>query len=117
MTENEIAKHAIYDVDTRGLITSDQKRAERGSVHEGIKTNPDGSTPIFIGPKAPKGWENNWIKSVPGRAWFPYFRFYGPTEPFFDQSWKLPQIEETDFAEVAEYYPNSCGTTIKQTRG
>lgn len=89
----------VYDVDTRGLITSDQQRAERGSVHEGVKTNPDGSTPVFIGPKAPKGWENNWIKSVPGRAWFPYFRFYGPTEPFFDQSWKLPQIEEVNFAE------------------
>ncbi len=92
----------VYDVDTRGLITSDQQRAERGSVHKGVKTNPDGSTPIFIGPKAPKGWENNWIKSVPGRAWFPYFRFYGPTEPFFDQSWKLPQIEETDFAKFAK---------------
>jgi len=26
-----------------------------------------------------------------------YFRFYGPTEPFFDQSWKLPQIEEVDY--------------------
>jgi hypothetical protein len=23
--------------------------------------------------------------------------FYGPTKPFFDQSWKLPQIEEVDF--------------------
>jgi hypothetical protein len=88
----------IYDVDTRGLITTDQQRAERGSVHEGIKTNPNGSTPIFVGPKAPDGWENNWIKSVPGRAWFPYFRFYGPTAPFFDQSWKLPQVEEMDFA-------------------
>ena len=88
----------IYDVDTRALINTDQERAERGSVHEGIKTNPDGSTPIFVGPTAPKGWENNWIKSVPGRAWFPYFWFYGPTKPFFDQSWKLPQVEEVNFA-------------------
>jgi hypothetical protein len=37
------------------------------------------------------GWENNC-------AWFPRFGFYGPTEPFFDQSWKLPQIEEVDFS-------------------
>ncbi len=92
-----------YDVDTRGLVTSDQQRAERGSRHEGIKTNPDGSTPIFVGPKAPpKEWENNWIKSVPGRAWFPYFRFYGPTGPFFDQTWKLPQIEEVDFSKYGK---------------
>ena len=92
----------IYDVDTRGLITSDQQRAERGSVHKGVKTNPDGSTPVFIGPEAPKGWENNWIKSVPGRAWFPYFRFYGPTQPFFDQSWKLPQIKEVDYSKYGK---------------
>ena len=87
----------VYDTDTRGLITTDLQRAERGSAHEGVRSNPDGSTPIFIGPNAPEGWEDNWIKSVPGRAWFPYFRFYGPTEPFFDQSWKLPQIVEVDF--------------------
>ena len=92
----------VYDVDTRGLITTDQQRAERGSVHQGIKSNPDGSTPLFIGPKPPKGWEDNWIKSVPGRGWFPYFRFYGPTEPFFDQSWKLPQIEEVDYTKYAK---------------
>jgi len=91
-----------YDVDTRGLVTTDQERAERGSVHKDIKTNPDGSTPIFIGPKPPKGWENNWIKSAPGRAWFPYFRFYGPTDPFFDQSWKLPQVEEVDFTKYGK---------------
>ncbi len=35
---------------------------------------------------------------MPGRAWFPYFRFYGPTKAYFDQSWKLPQIEEIDYA-------------------
>ncbi|MBT8361618.1 MAG: DUF1214 domain-containing protein, partial [Deltaproteobacteria bacterium] len=92
----------VYDVDTRGLITSDQQRAERGSVHKEVKTNPDGTTPVFIGPTAPKGWEDNWIKSVPGRAWFPYFRFYGPTGPFFDQSWKLPPIEEIDYAKIGE---------------
>jgi hypothetical protein len=87
----------VYDVDTRGMVRTNQERAERGSRHEGIRSKPDGSTPIFVGPKAPKGWEDNWIKSIPGRAWFPYFRFYGPTRPFFDQSWKLPQIEEVDF--------------------
>ena len=87
----------VYDLDTRTMVRTDQERAERGSKHEGIRSDDKGYTPIFVGPKAPKGWENNWIKSVPGRAWFPYFRFYGPTKPFFDQSWKLPQIEEVDY--------------------
>lgn len=63
----------ICDIDTRGLITTDQQRAERGSAHQGTRSTADGSTPILIGPEAPPpGWENNWIKSVPGRAWFPY---------------------------------------------
>jgi hypothetical protein len=36
----------------------------------------------------------NWIPTVPGRAWFPYFRFYSPTEPYFDRSWVPPNIEK-----------------------
>ena len=32
------------------------------------------------------GWETNWIETVPDKAWFAYFRFYGPTE--------LPNFEE-----------------------
>ena len=37
-----------------------------------------------------------------GRAWFPYFRFYGPKMAYFDQSWNLPQIEETDFSKYTK---------------
>jgi hypothetical protein len=34
----------------------------------------------------------NWIKTLPGHGWFTYFRLYGPTQPFFDKAWKLPDI-------------------------
>ncbi|MEI7659099.1 MAG: hypothetical protein WCK33_13655, partial [Phycisphaerae bacterium] len=27
--------------------------------------------------------------TIPGRGWFPYFRFYGPLEAYFDKSWQL----------------------------
>jgi hypothetical protein len=30
---------------------------------------------------------------MPGRGWFPYFRFYGPLEAYFDKSWQLNDIE------------------------
>ena len=80
----------VYDVDTRGMVRTDQERAERGSRHEGIHMNADGSTPIFVGPEPHEGLEDNWIRSIPGRTWFPYFRFYGPKKAYFDQSWKLP---------------------------
>jgi hypothetical protein len=29
---------------------------------------------------------------VPGKGWFPYLRFYGPTEAYYDQTWKLEDI-------------------------
>jgi hypothetical protein len=36
----------------------------------------------------------NWIKTSPGKGWFTYFRWYGPTQAFFDKLWKLSDIEE-----------------------
>ena len=87
----------IYNTDTRSLIITDQEKAEIGSAHETTQVNEDGSTYVFVGPKAPKGWESNWIKSVPGQGWFPYLRLYFPTERFFDQSWPFPKIEPVDF--------------------
>jgi hypothetical protein len=89
----------IYDTDTRGLVSTDQQKAEIGSAHKTVQVNEDGSTYVFVGPKAPKGWESNWIKTVPGQGWFPYLRLYFPTEPYFDQSWDMPQIEPVDFGD------------------
>ena len=42
----------------------------------------------------PQGQEKNWIRTVPGRGWFPIFRFYGPLEPFCDKTWKLNDVEK-----------------------
>lgn len=92
----------IYDTDTRGLVSTDQQKAEIGSAHETVQVNEDGSTYVFVGPEAPRGWESNWIKSVPGRGWFPYLRLYFPTERYFDQSWKMPQIVPVDFRDYAK---------------
>ena len=36
----------VYDVDTRGMVRTDQERAERGSRHEGVRSLPDGTTRI-----------------------------------------------------------------------
>jgi hypothetical protein len=49
---------------------------------------------IYCGPQAPAGFEKNWIPTVPGKNWFAYFRFYQPTEAYFDQSWPLPDFEQ-----------------------
>jgi hypothetical protein len=50
--------------------------------------NADGSIDIAIGPDEPK--ENgNWIKTVPGRGFFPMLRFYGTAEASFDKTCQL----------------------------
>jgi hypothetical protein len=46
------------------------------------------------GPNAPSGREDNWVQTVSGRFWFPYFRLYAPTAAYFDHSWPLPDIEK-----------------------
>ena len=57
-----------------------------------LVANADGSVDLHFGPKAPAGKESNWLPTLPGRGWFAYFRFYAPTEPYFDRSWKLPDL-------------------------
>ena len=37
--------------------------------------------------------ESNWIETLPGKGFYPFFRFYGPTEGAFDGTWKMPDVE------------------------
>jgi hypothetical protein len=54
-----------------------------------------GCTSKFGAPNAPgEDLANNWIKTNTGEGWFAYFRFYGPLQPYFDQTWVLPDIEK-----------------------
>ena len=80
----------VYDVLTRSMIATDTMKAGVSSK-DTLKTNADGSVDIQFGPQAPKD-DGNWVKTIPGRRWFAYFRWYGPTEAFFDKSWTLPDI-------------------------
>jgi hypothetical protein len=83
----------VYDVDTRALIETPQHRAEINPNVQKLKSNADGSIDLYFGPKAPAGMASNWIQTLPGRAWFPYFRWYGPTQAYYDKTWSLPDFE------------------------
>jgi UDP-glucose 6-dehydrogenase len=76
------------------------------STEEGVKNSdvifiavptppqPDGSVDLFFGPAAPvEKPASNWIKTLPGKGWFSYFRLYGPTASYFDRSWVLGDFE------------------------
>ena len=82
----------IYDVATRCLIDNPQRKADRSSRHDLVK-NSDGSIDLYVGPEAPAGFENNWVPSVKGKAWYSYFRLYGPEEAHFNKTWTLPDFE------------------------
>jgi hypothetical protein len=84
----------VYDVDTRCLIQNTEQQADRSSRQPDLVTNADGSVDLYVGPKAPAGSEKNWIPTVPGKAWFPYFRLYAPTEDHFDRKWILQDFEK-----------------------
>ncbi|WP_396175777.1 DUF1254 domain-containing protein [Flavobacterium sp.] len=83
----------LYDNVTRGPLVTDQGSADMSSRKD-IEKNADGSVDIYFGPTKPKGANKNYIKTLPGKGWFPYFRFYGPTETYFDKTWQLEDIEE-----------------------
>jgi hypothetical protein len=82
----------LYDVATRALIENNTEITDRSSRQDLVK-NADGSVDLYFGPTAPKGFDKNWIPTLAGKAWFPYFRLYGPTEAHFDRRWILPNIE------------------------
>jgi hypothetical protein len=85
----------LYDVDTRSLTQNKEQRSDRSSRHDLVK-NADGSVDLYFATTPPNGFEKNWIPTVPGKAWFGVFRFYGPLEPYFDKSWRLPDIEKVN---------------------
>lgn len=82
----------VYDTDQRVLIDNPQHIADKSSRQDLLK-NPDGSVDVYVGPNAPAGKEKNWIASIPGKAWFAYFRLYGPTQPYFDRAFDLPDFQ------------------------
>jgi hypothetical protein len=82
-----------YDLHTRAYIENKEEIAELSSRMD-LRKNADGSIDIYFAQKPPSGFEKNWLPTIPGKAWFTYFRLYGPTETYFDKSWPLPDIEQ-----------------------
>ena len=78
---------SVYDTATRSLIDNGEANSTRNSNME-LQTNSDGSIDLYLGPNPPEGKEQNWVRTLPGKGFFLYFRFYGPLEPFYDKTWR-----------------------------
>jgi hypothetical protein len=90
-----VTRHCANWAETRSQIQTDQDKAALRSLFE-LKDAAAGGTPaeLYFGPTAPAGKEARWIKTIPGKSWFTYFRIYGPEPPAFDGSWEPGDFEE-----------------------
>jgi hypothetical protein len=74
-------------------LQTDQQFPSINSQKEDLIVNPDGSVDIIFGPESPSGKKANWLQTIPGKGWFVWVRLYGPLEHWFDQTWRLSEIE------------------------
>mgnify|MGYP005989726341 CR=1 FL=1 len=84
----------IYDNQTRSMLETEQVAAGLDGLSKGVKENKDGSVTIHFSAKAPKGAEGNWVQTTPNKGFNVIFRVYGPTETWFDGSWKPSDFQE-----------------------
>jgi hypothetical protein len=85
----------VYDAEQRCLINNGRNVADLSS-RDPLHRNPDGSIELYLGPSAPRGEESNWIATIPGRAWFAYFRVQEPLPSFFARQFDLPDFVPLD---------------------
>jgi hypothetical protein len=82
----------VYDAETRSQIRTPRNQAALRSLFELSDAEPGSPVQLHFGPEPPAAGESHWIQTIPGRGWFTYFRIYGPDEPAFDGSWRLPDF-------------------------
>ena len=64
-----------------------------GSLNKGtMKVNDDGSVDLYVGPKAPTGFEQNWLPTM-GKKPISGSGFMPPGEAFWNKTFKLPDVE------------------------
>ncbi len=83
----------LYDAANSSGLDNGQPFPSLGSRDKPAQ-NPDGSTDLYLGPKAPEGKDGNWLATVPSKGYFVILRLYGPTEAAFDKSWRPGDIEK-----------------------
>jgi hypothetical protein len=81
---------------TKSFVPNSQNQLGLDSYDKSkLKTNPNGTIDIYLGDKAPKGFESNWLPSA-GEDFFVIFRFYGPQKSVYEKTWTAPDIEKVE---------------------
>jgi hypothetical protein len=100
----------VCDSQTRSMLQTDQQFPGVDSLKESLKQNEDGSFDVNFGPFAPKGWENNWVQTVPNKSWNTIFGLYDPQEPFYGKAWKPGGLQLVQDGEEREHSTVTSGT-------
>ncbi len=82
-----------YDPQTRSQLQTSQEFPSKNNKKSKLDMNADGSVDLYFAPEVPKGHENNWIETVPGKGWMVLIRLYGPLDPWFDKTWQPGEFE------------------------
>ena len=85
----------IYDTQTRALLQTDNPYPSINNRFTEVHEEANGDTILTFAPTAPANPGSNWLQTIPGKSWFPILRLYGPLEPWFDQTWRLGEIQPT----------------------
>jgi hypothetical protein len=85
----------LYEAENASGLANGQPFPSLGSRDKPAQ-NADGSTDLYLGPKAPTGKEANWLATVPGRGYFAILRLYGPTEAALNKSWMPGDFEKVN---------------------
>jgi hypothetical protein len=85
-----------YDSRSRSQISSPQGKAVLGSLFVDFDREDDGSIALRFGPRPPAGREKQWIRTVPGAAFFLYFRMYGPEAAALNGKWRAGDVTQVD---------------------
>jgi len=93
----DVPAHLFWSVTVYDPVTG--SGLDNGQPFPSINTmdkpqvNADGSTDIYFGPDSP-GDGKNWLRTNPGQGFFVILRLYGPTQAFFDKTWKPGDVEK-----------------------
>lgn len=81
-----------YDTQARSMLQTGQEWPLVSSQDPNLRTNDDGSVDVTFRPEPPPAG-HNWIQTLPGKGWWAMVRLYGPLEPWFDKTWRLPDMK------------------------
>lgn len=78
----------LYNPVDGTMIDNGQPFPSVNALDNRVVINDDASVDLYFGPTRPEDApEANWIRTNPGEGYLAALRLYGPTQPFFDQTW------------------------------